>query len=87
MLASTLAVRAALTPAGLQTQVVTTAASLKLGAFALGSALAGLVVAAHGVRVALLALAGMQVLALVLGRLAGRGRPRPSRRLRRRSRR
>ncbi len=69
-LASTLAVRAAHSPAALQTQVVTTAASLKFGGFAVGSALAGLVVAAYGVRVGLLALAGMQVLGLVLGLLA-----------------
>ncbi len=72
-LASTLAVRAAHSPPELQTQVVTTAASLKFGGFALGSALAGLVVAAYGVRAGLLALAAMQVLALVLGLLA-RGR-------------
>ncbi|MCW2616127.1 MAG: hypothetical protein JWN08_3121 [Frankiales bacterium] len=66
-LASTLAVRAAHSPADMQTQVVTTAASLKFGGFALGSALTGLVVAQHGVRVGLLALAGLQVLALLLG--------------------
>jgi len=74
VLASTLAVRAEYSPAGLQTQVVTTAASLKFGGFALGSTLAGLVVAAHGVRVGLLSLAAMQVLALVLGGLLARGR-------------
>lgn len=73
-LASTLAVRAAHSPADLQTQVVTTAASLKFGGFAAGSALTGLVVAVHGVRAGLLMLAAMQVLALVLGLLArGRG--------------
>ena len=69
-LASTLAVRAAHSPAALQTQVVTTAASLKFGGFAVGSALTGLVVASYGVRVGLLALAGMQVLGLMLGLLA-----------------
>ena len=74
VLASTLAVRAEHSPAALQTQVVTTAASLKFGGFALGSTLAGLVVAAHGVRVGLLSLAAMQVLALVLGGLLARGR-------------
>ncbi|MEX2289695.1 MAG: MFS transporter [Mycobacteriales bacterium] len=67
VLASTLAVRAAHSPASMQTQVVTTAASLKFGGFALGAAVAGQVVAAHGVRVGLLGLAGMQVLGLVLG--------------------
>ena len=70
VLASTLAVRSAHTPAHMQTQVVTTAASLKFGGFALGSAVTGQVVAAHGVRVGLLGLAGMQVLALLLGLLA-----------------
>ena len=75
-LASTLAVRAAHSPPELQTQVVTTAASLKFGGFAAGSALTGLVVASYGVRAGLLALASMQVLALVLGLLA-RGRRNP----------
>lgn len=72
VLASTLAVRAAHSPPEMQTQVVTTAASLKFGGFALGSAVAGLVVASSGVRVALLALAGMQVAAIALGLLARR---------------
>lgn len=69
-LASTLAVRAAHSPPDMQTQVVTTAASLKFGGFAVGSSLAGLVVASYGVRVGLLALAAMQVLGLVLGAVA-----------------
>ena len=73
VLASTLAVRAAHSPPDMQTQVVTTAASLKFGGFALGSAVAGQVVAAHGVRVALLALAGMQVAGIVLGLLSRKG--------------
>ena len=77
-LASTLAVRAAHSPHDMQTQVVTTAASLKFGGFAAGSALTGLVVASYGVRAGLLGLAAMQVLALVLGLLA-RGRSRSSR--------
>jgi hypothetical protein len=58
----------------MQTQVVTTAASLKFGGFAVGSAVAGLVVAAHGVRVGLLALAAMQVVGIGLGLLARRSR-------------
>ena len=70
VLASTLAVRSAHTPAHLQTQVVTTAASLKFGGFAVGSVAAGQVVAAHGVRIGLLALGGMQVVAIVLGLIA-----------------
>lgn len=74
VLASTLAVRSAHTPPEMQTQVVTTAASLKFGGFAVGSAVAGQVVAAHGVRVGLLALAGMQVLGLAVGLLARKGR-------------
>lgn len=74
VLASTLAVRSAHSPPEMQTQVVTTAASLKFGGFAVGSAVAGQVVAAHGVRVGLLALAGMQVVGLALGLLARKGR-------------
>ena len=73
VLASTLAVRAAHSPADMQTQVVMTAASLKFGGFAVGSALAGLVVATEGVRAGLLLLALLQVVALVAGVLA-RGR-------------
>lgn len=74
VLASTLAVRSAHTPPEMQTQVVTTAASLKFGGFAVGSAVTGQVVAAHGVRVGLLALAGMQVVGLALGLIARKGR-------------
>jgi MFS family permease len=70
VLASTLALRAAHTPAHMQTQVVTTAASLKFGGFAVGSAVTGVVVASYGVRVGLLVLAGAQLLGLVLGLLA-----------------
>lgn len=75
-LASTLAVRAAHSPPDMQTQVVTTAASLKFAGFAVGSAVAGLVVASYGVRVGLLALAAMQVVGIVLGLLARARRPR-----------
>ena len=83
VLASTLAVRAQHSPAHLQTQVVTTAASLKFGGFAVGSAATGLLVAAHGVRVGLLALAGMQLVGLVLGLLSGRAPLREARAARR----
>lgn len=72
VLASTLAVRAAHTPPDMQTQVVTTAASLKFGGFALGSAVTGVVVASYGVRVGLLVLAVTQVAGLLLGLLAWR---------------
>ena len=71
--AKALAVRSAHSPPEMQTQVVTTAASLKFGGFAVGSAVAGQVVAAHGVRVGLLALAGMQVVGLALGLIARKG--------------
>ena len=50
--------------------------ALVLVGFAVGSALTGQVVAAHGVRVGLLGLAAMQVLALLLGLLARRSRER-----------
>ena len=70
VLASTLAVRAAHSPPDMQTQVVTTAASLKFGGFAVGSAVAGLVVAEHGVRAGLLVLALLQVVGLVMGVVA-----------------
>ncbi len=70
VLASTLAVRAAHSPPDMQTQVVTTAASLKFGGFAVGSGLAGLVVAEHGVRAGLLVLALLQLVGLVAGVLA-----------------
>ena len=51
---------------------MTTAASLKFGGFAVGSAATGLLVAAYGVRVGLLALAAMQLVGLALGLLSGR---------------
>jgi MFS family permease len=70
VLASTLAVRALHTPAHMQTQVVTTAASLKFGGFAVGSAVTGVVVASYGVRVGLVVLAAMQVVGLAAGLLA-----------------
>lgn len=74
VLASTLTVRSTHSPAHMQTQVVTTAASLKFGGFAAGSALTGLVVAGHGVRTGLAVLALVQVVGVVLGLLALRTR-------------
>lgn len=74
VLASTLTVRELHSPDWMRTQVVTTAASLKFGAFAVGSALAGLVVGSHGARAGLPMVAGFQVVGLALGLLARRTR-------------
>lgn len=74
-LASTLTVRATSAPSDMQTQVVTTAASLKFGGFAVGSAVVGGVVGHLGVRAGIGVLAAMQLLGVVLGLLA-RGRAR-----------
>ncbi len=70
VLASTLMVRATHSPDAMQSQVVTTAASLKFGGFAVGSSVTGLVVAAYDVRVGLAALALAQLLGVALGLLA-----------------
>lgn len=81
VLASTLAVRELWSPASMRTQVVTTAASLKFGGFALGSAGAGAAAAAGGVTGALVVAASAQVLGLLVGlALAGPGLLRESRR-------
>jgi hypothetical protein len=69
VLASTLAVREQHSPDWMRTQVVTTAASLKFGAYAAGSAVAGWLVAAHGPRAGLLMVAGFQVVGIALGLL------------------
>jgi hypothetical protein len=70
VLASTLTVRELHSPDWMRTQVVTTAASLKFGAYAAGSALAGWLVGAHGPRVGLLMVAAFQVVGIGLGLLA-----------------
>ncbi len=70
VLASTLTVRELHSPEWMRTQVVTTAASLKFGAFAAGSAVAGALVASYGPRIGLLAAAGFQVLGVALGLLS-----------------
>lgn len=67
VLASTLAVRELHSPDWMRTQVVTTAASLKFGAYAAGSALAGWLVGAHGPRAGLLMVAAFQVVGLAVG--------------------
>lgn len=73
VLASTLTVREMWSPARMRTQVVTTAASLKFGGFALGSAVAGAAAAYGGVRTAVLVAAGFHALGVVAG-LAVAGR-------------
>ena len=73
VLASTLTVRDLASPPGMRTQVVTTASSLKFGAFAVGSSLTGLVVEAHGARAGMAVCALAQVLGLGLGVLGVRG--------------
>lgn len=74
VLASTLAVRELWSPARMRTQVVTTAASLKFGGFALGSAVAGLAAASGGVAAAVLVAAGLHLLGVAAGlAVAGRG--------------
>lgn len=79
-LAATFATRQQHVPAELHGQVFTTAAGLKVGAFALGSGLAGPVVLAAGSAGALLAAALVQFVAAGLGLalMRTRARPRPA---------
>jgi MFS family permease len=70
VVASTLTVRDRTSPPEMWTQVVATAASLKLGAFAVGSAVSGHLVAGHGARAGVWLLAGLQGAGVVLGLLA-----------------
>ncbi|GAC1443584.1 MAG: MFS transporter [Mycobacteriales bacterium] len=74
VLASTLTVRELHSPDEMRTQVVTTGASLKFGAYAAGSGLAGWLVAAHGPRAGLFMVAAFQVVGIALGLLARRTR-------------
>jgi MFS family permease len=74
VLASTLTVRELHSPDWMRTQVVTTGASLKFGAYAVGSAVAGWLVASHGARAGLLMVAGFQVAGIALGFLGRRAR-------------
>jgi MFS family permease len=69
--AATFATRQRWSPPALRGQIFTTAASLKLGAFAVGSALAGPAVAWVGVGGALIAVGAVQLLAVALGRASG----------------
>jgi MFS family permease len=77
--AATFAVRQRWTPRELHGQVFTTAASLKVGAFSLGAALAGPAVVALGARRTLLLVAGVQFAAVAAGLVLARSRrPRPA---------
>jgi predicted MFS family arabinose efflux permease len=69
--AATFATRQRWSPPTLRGQIFTTAASLKLGAFAVGSALAGPTLARAGVTGILVAVGGLQLLAVVLGWASG----------------
>jgi MFS family permease len=69
--AATFATRQRWSPPALRGQIFTTAASLKLGAFAVGSALAGPAVTEAGVAGALVAVGALQLLAVALGAAAG----------------
>jgi MFS family permease len=70
IVSSTLMVRDRHSPPSMRTQVVTTAASIKFGAYAAGSAVTGHVVAAHGARAGMWLLVGCQLAGVVLGTLA-----------------
>lgn len=70
VLASTLALREEHSPSWMRTQVVTTAASLKLGAFALGSAVAGQLVDAQGGRAGIWFVAACQAVGVLVGSVA-----------------
>src|SRR4051794_17249864 len=67
LLAVTLNLRQRCAPDHLRTQVFTTAASLKIGAFSVGSAVAGGVASGLGARGMLIIAGGGQLLSLVLG--------------------
>jgi MFS family permease len=69
VLASTLAVRELWSPASMRTQVVTTAASLKFGGFALGSAGAGVAASVAGADGALAVAVAGQLLGIAVGLL------------------
>jgi hypothetical protein len=73
-LASTFGARQRWTPRELLGQIFTTAASLKVGAFAIGAACAGPAVNNLGARGTLLLAAGVQFAAVTAGFLLGRSR-------------
>lgn len=70
IVSSTLTVRDQCSPAAMRTQVVTTAASIKFGAYAAGSAVTGHIVATSGARAGVWFLAACQLAGVVLGVLA-----------------
>jgi predicted MFS family arabinose efflux permease len=72
-LSATFAARQRWTPRRLHGQIFTTAASVKVGSFAIGAALAGPVVLGLGARGALVLTAGMQFAAAGLGWLVSHG--------------
>jgi len=74
VLAATLNLRQQLSPEHLRTQVFTTAASLKIGAFAIGSAVAGPASGAVGSRGMLYLVAGGQLVSLLAGLAVRRSR-------------
>jgi MFS family permease len=69
--AALFSVRQQWSPAGLRGQIFTTAASLKVGAFALGAALAGSAVTGLGPRGAIAVTAAVELLAVAAGLLGG----------------
>jgi hypothetical protein len=73
--AAVLAVRAEHAPERLRAQVFTSAAGLKVGAAAVGAALSGIMVVAHGPELAIAAAAATFVLAAVAGALSARAAP------------
>jgi predicted MFS family arabinose efflux permease len=77
--AATFTTRQRWSPEDLRGQIFTTAASLKLGAFAVGAALAGPAVEHLGVGGALVAAGAMHVLAVLAGMAAGAGVGSPAR--------
>jgi MFS family permease len=75
--AALFAVRQQWSPEDLRGQIFTTGASLKIGAYALGAALAGPVVTGAGPRGAIVATGAVELLAVLAGLAAGsRGAPR-----------
>jgi hypothetical protein len=71
--AATFAVRQQWAPPWLRAQIFTTAASLKVGAYAVGAAMAGPVIARSGARGAILAAGALELLSLAAGLALGAG--------------
>ncbi len=73
--AALFSVRQRWSPTGLRSQIFTTAASLKIGAYAVGAALAGTAVTGIGPRGAVTLAAAVELLAVAAGMVASRGFP------------